>query len=148
MEDTSIINELQKLDVLIAKKMFKISKIENTNHPPSPLQFKILAYLLENKNNNISQSDLEKKLNVSRATISGVLFTMEKNEIISRIPSTTDARSKLIKLTDKSIERFTEMKNIWKKMSDELVKGISDKDLNTFRKVLDSMKQNLYKLDD
>lgn len=146
MKDTIVINEIKKLDILIGKKMFAIAKIENTNNPPSPLQFKILDYLLNNQNIVFCPKDLEKKFNVSKAAISGVLLTMEKRGIITMVASSTDARSKNIKLTDKSIERFNEMKSILKRMNDELVKGIPKEDLNTFLKVLEDMRQNLNKL--
>lgn len=146
MKDTIVINEIKKLDILIGKKMFAIAKIENTNNPPSPLQFKILDYLLNNQNIVFCPKDLEKKFSVSKAAISGVLLTMEKRGIITMVASSTDARSKNIKLTDKSIERFNEMKSILKRMNDELVKGISKEDLNTFLKVLEDMRQNLNKL--
>lgn len=146
MKDTIVINEIKKLDIIIGKKMFAIAKIENTNNPPSPLQFKILDYLLNNQNIVFCPKDLEKKFSVSKAAISGVLLTMEKRGIITMVASSTDARSKNIKLTDKSIERFNEMKSILKRMNDELVKGISKEDLNTFLKVLEDMRQNLNKL--
>lgn len=146
MKDTIVINEIKKLDIIIGKKMFAIAKIENTNNPPSPLQFKILDYLLNNQNIVFCPKDLEKKFSVSKAAISGVLLTMEKRGIITMVASSTDARSKNIKLTDKSIERFNEMKSILKRMNDELVKGIPKEDLNTFLKVLEDMRQNLNKL--
>ena len=38
---------------------------------------------------------------VSRATISGIIDTMEKNELVKRIPNPMDGRSYLVKLTKK-----------------------------------------------
>lgn len=143
MQDISFISELKELNILIGKKMFEIAKIENVNHSPSPLQFRILDCLLNSKEGAICQRDLEKNLNVSKATISGVLFTMEKNGIIDRFSSEVDARSKDIKLTDKSLERFNEMKNVSKKIDEKLIQNIRKQDLDTFLFVLDSMKKNL-----
>ena len=45
----------------------------------TPSQIRIITYLCENK--VLYQKDIEKNLNLSRATISGILSTMEKNNI-------------------------------------------------------------------
>lgn len=146
MKNSMIINEMRKLDILIGKKMFDLAKVEKMNTPPSPLQFKILEFLLKNQDNDYCPKDFENKFNVSKATISGVLVTMEKRGIITMVASSKDARCKIVKLTNKSIDQFNEMNNILNKMNDELVKGISEYDLNTFFNVLQSMKNNLSNL--
>ena len=43
---------------------------------------KIIAYIF-NKEGAIYQRDLEKDLNLRRATLSGILNTMEKNNLLS-----------------------------------------------------------------
>ena len=64
----------------------------------TPSQIRIITYLCENK--VLYQKDIEKNLNLSRATISGILSTMEKNNIISRCVSECDLRSKKIVLNE------------------------------------------------
>ena len=76
----NVIEELKKLDVKIAKRLFKEAKHQDIKRPPSPLQARILKYLLEHKEEIVCQKNLEEYLKVSKATISEVLLTMEKSK--------------------------------------------------------------------
>ena len=75
---------------------------------PSPTQFQIIECIIDNENQEINQKDLEKRLNLSRATISGVLQTMEKKNLIKRITNKEDVRTKKIILNEKTKEVFEE----------------------------------------
>ena len=97
-----VANELKKLDVDISRKLFSIAKENKISFYPSPLQAKITKYLIENNKREVYQKELEEVFEVRKATISGVLFTMEKNEVIKRVASENDARQKKIVLTKKS----------------------------------------------
>ena len=79
-----VANELKKLDVDINRKLFSIAKERKIPFYPSPLQAKVTKYLIENKEGEVYQKELEEVYEVSKATISGVLLTMEKNKIIKR----------------------------------------------------------------
>lgn len=143
MKDVNIIEEFKILDIAIGKKMFELSKINETNKVPSPLQFKILNFLLKNKGKNVCQKTLETNLNVSKATISAVLSTMEYNGIISRSKSGADAREKNIQLTELSKNKFEDMKKINEMINTKLLEDISEEELNIFLSLLDKMKKNI-----
>lgn len=143
MKNKNIIAEISKLNLCIGKMMFTLSKVQDVKKQPSPLQFKVLDYLLQNKNTDICQRDLEKSLKVSKATISEVLLTMEKNGIIKRVASLNDARSKNIVVTDSSLKRYNELKKIEKEMNHKLTKNISEEELNIFLTIMNKMKENL-----
>lgn len=147
MNDSNIIGKLKILDVAIGKKMFDLTKVQKIKNPPSPLQFKILEILLNSKGKDVCQKTLEMNLNVSKATVSGALATMENNGIIKRTTSGLDAREKNIQLTNLSIKRFEEMKNIHELINKKLVENISEKNLNVFLSVLDNMKKNIDKIE-
>ena len=63
---------------------------------PTPTQIQIIEYLVRHMNDEVYQKDLEKVFSLKRATISGVLQTMEKNGLISRVVDETDTRKKKI----------------------------------------------------
>lgn len=136
-------NELKKLDVEIGKRIFAITKEKKIKFHPSPLQAKIIKYLVENEGKEIYQKDLEEVFEVSKATISGVLLTMEKNKTIKRIPSKTDARQKKIVLPEKSKEIYNEVKETFKTLNEDLVKNISKDELNSFYKTIRKMRNNI-----
>lgn len=139
----NIVDELKKLDIEIGRKLFFISKENNIPDPPSPLQGRIMDYLVVNEGKEIYQKDLEKVLNVSKATVSSALFTMEKNNIIKRITSKNDARSKQIVITDGSIRVHENMKMVFNNINEELIKNISDEEIETFLNTINKLRKNI-----
>ena len=139
----NVIEEIKKLDVKIAKRLFKDAKKEGIKRPPSPLQARILKYILELKSEVICQKDLENYLKISKATISEVLVTMEKKEIIKRVSMPNDARAKRIVLTNTSLERFQELEKNFSDINEKLIEGISDDELARFLNILNKMQQNM-----
>lgn len=134
------IKELEKYIVLfLTKDRCNCQNIST----PTPTQIMIVNYIMTHDKNNIYQRDLEKELNLTRATLSGVLKTMEKNKIITRMIDINDARSKKIILNSKYEEIF---KNSQKKLSETekiLTKNIDSKELEVFNNVLNKMKDNI-----
>lgn len=139
----NIANELKKLDIEIGKKIFSIAKENKIQMPPSPLQARIIDFLLINKEKDICQKDLEDTLNVSKATVSGALQTMENNGIIERVTSKEDARSKKIILTENSKKAHEEMHIIFKKLDKELTKGISNEELDMLFSMIEKLRINM-----
>ena len=139
----NVIEEIKKLDVKIAKRLFKDAKKEGIKRPPSPLQARILKYILEQKSEVICQKDLENYLKISKATISEVLVALEKKEIIKRVSMPNDARAKRIVLTNTSLERFQELEKNFSDINEKLIEGISDDELARFLNILNKMQQNM-----
>lgn len=141
----NIANELKKLDIEIARKLFSISKENNIPEPPSPLQGRIMDYLVVNQGKEVYQKDLEKDLNVSKATLSSTLFTMEKNNIVKRTTSKDDARSKQIVITDESIRVHENMKIVFDNLDKELTKNMSNNEIEAFFSTIEKLRKNLNK---
>lgn len=139
----NIINEIKTLEVKIGKRLFQEAKLQEIKRPPSPLQAKILKYILDHKEEVVCGKDLENYLHVSKATISEVLMAMEKSAIIKRISIPDDARAKRIVLTDTSLERFQELEKNFQSINEELLHGVSEKELTCFLNVLQKMKNNI-----
>ncbi len=139
MKERKISFEIKILDNMIERKIFKgVDKRNLTN-----TQTRILKYLFNNKDKVIHQSDIEKEMLLRRSTISGILNTMEKNNLIKRSNSEVDARKKKIALTSYSLNKH---KEIEKKIADfekNLLKGISIKEKQNFIKIIDKLKENL-----
>ena len=107
------------------------------------LNLYIYFYLIQNKDTDIYQRDLEKVLNLRRSTISGILKTMEKHNIIIRTDSKVDARSKKIELSSTSLKFYNESRKVFEKVNSILTKDIDTDDLEIFFKVAKKMKENL-----
>lgn len=135
--DSKILIEIKSLNCEIINKVNK----KNTENPLGLTQIKIINHLIENK--ITYQKDLEKKLGLTRATISCVLKTMEKNKIINRISNELDGRSKQIVLNEKIKNKLKGNINEIKKIDNVITKDIDDKELEIFFNVINKMKENL-----
>ena len=139
----NLAEELKKLDIAIGRKMFEINKNAKMAAPPSPLQARILDYLIINQNKSINQKKLEEELDVSKTTISNALFSMEKNKMIKRTQSNSDARYKEIKFTKKSLDIFNEMAQMFEILEQEMLKGISKEGLNILYDLIEKIELNV-----
>ena len=141
--EINIANELKSLDIEIGRRLFSIAKLNELDQPPSPLQGKILKFLIENEDKEIYQKTLEERFKVSKATISEVIQTMENNKLIERVATQKDARLKQIILTNASRQRFMEMEKSFKILNSELEKGLTEEEKEQFLLTLKKMKNNI-----
>lgn len=113
-------------------------------------QFQIIKHLLESEANGVDvhQKDLESILNIRKSTLSGILDTMEKNKIINRVPCSGDSKGNIIVLEDSIKEYHRELITDVLKLEESIVKDISKSDLETFYRVIDTIKENLRKEDE
>ena len=146
MENKSILHEIKALDHLIIRNLF-LEKPEYLKEAPTLTQVQIMGYLMKNENKEVYQNDLESVLNLRRATVSGVLKTMEKNGLIKRETALKDARTKKIILNEDVKKRCNMQKNRFHDFEEILKKDISENDLETFFNVLVQMQQNIKILD-
>ena len=143
MNNKKSVYEIITLNNILKRHLLNIGKCEIPKSPPSPIQIKIMHYLIENNDRDIYQRDLEKILNLRRSTISGILKTMEKHNIIIRSDSKIDSRSKKIELSSRTKEIYEKSKKVFDSVDFLLCKNISSNDLNIFFNVISKMKENL-----
>ncbi len=137
-----VLFKIKELDKKIVRTILK----ENSDINISPLtstQIQILKYMIEHQNEDVYQKDLENVLNLRRATVSGVLQTMEKNNLIKREIYENDVRVKKIILNEKTKSIFLKNKQKIDEIEKNITKNISKKDLNDFIKVIDKLITNL-----
>lgn len=130
-----ILYKLKNLDYEIINKMNK------QNIPLGLTQVKIIEYLF--KNEHTYQKDLEKNLKLSRATISCVLKTMEKNKLIERYSNESDARSKEVKLNKNIKTKLEESIKEIEILEKNITTGIEKNELDIFLNVLNKMIENV-----
>lgn len=138
----SIGHELAYTNNLIARK---IARGGNNKYAMniSPIQVRIVKYLVKQNNKAILQKDMEYIFNIRRSTVSGVIKTMEKNNIIIRENVKDDNKSKEIKLTDDVYKRANDLVKELKDLDLELLKDVDKEDLEVFMRVLKNIQDNL-----
>ncbi len=140
--DNNILLEIKVLDKLLGRFFFKPGTMDEMASITQS-QMQILDYIVECGKNEIYQKDLEEAVDLRRATVSGILQTMEKNQLITRVIDDTDTRTKKIILTKESEKRIAKNKEKVATLQKITTEGISDEDLETFRIVLRKMTQNV-----
>lgn len=109
-------------------------------------QWMVLAYLIENDSKDITQKDIEFAIRRSKATVSGILDTLEKRNLIVRETSKNDKRKNVIKIRDEVIEKCRPIKKQFFESAESLlIKDIPNDDLVVFDRVLEQMVENLKK---
>ena len=109
----------------------------------SPVQLKILHYLFIHSNEIVYQRDIESVIDSRRSTTSGILNTMEKNNLIKRLNSMEDARSKKVILTDYSYQLFKDIQKEQEFFEEKVSELITPDELEIFFKVTEKIKTNI-----
>lgn len=139
MKERKIPFEIKMLDNMIDRKICNSVEKMSLTHA----QTRILRFLFTNKDKTIYQKTIEKEVGVRRSTISGILDTMEKNNLIIRKASASDARKKEIALTFNSLNKHKEIERKIADFESVLLKGITDEEKEAFFKTIDKLKENL-----
>lgn len=143
MQSKSVLFEIKSLEQEIVRFIFSDIKLPDSLKMLSPTQMQIIDYILKNQNQNIYQKDLEQVLNLRRATVSGVLCTMEKNNLITRVINENDTRVKKIILNDNLKQNLQKHIKEIMKWENKIIKDISKEDMQIFIKVIKQMKKNI-----
>lgn len=77
------------------------------------------------RNEKLNQKDLERILDISNPTVTGILNRLEVKGLIKRVPCIHDARIKYIEVTKKAIELDKEIRKTFEESEYELVSSLS-----------------------
>ena len=94
VQEDKIIEQLRQLQVVMHRAAFQNFK----DHSAYRGQGKILGILKDRS--EISRSELEEQLGISRQGLSELLGKLEKSGLILRVPSETDRRAVSVRLTE------------------------------------------------
>lgn len=126
--------KINSLNIVIGRKML-VDKF-------GPSQMLIMDYILHHKD-GVYQKDLENILNLRRATVSGVLKTMEKHNLIERVVCVDDVRCKKIVLKSDAVDCFEKKRLEFLKLEEVVKKGLSEEEIKLFNHIIDNMRDNL-----
>lgn len=144
MKEYKVLFKIKSLEKMLVRSVLSNCNLEpeSLKKLPTPTQMQIIEYILESKT-EVYQRDLENILGLRRATVSGVLQTMEKNELIKRVPSSIDGRVKKITLHKKTEDIFLRNKRHIEEIERFITRNIDEEKLITFLEVLTVMKENI-----
>ena len=142
-ENERLLYQIRALEKMIGR-LFFCQELENHKNLPTPTQMQIIEYILKHPNENIYQRDLENILSLRRATVCGVLQTMEKNQFILRTIDTNDSRIKKIILNDSAKDIYLTYEKKILEIEEILKHNLTDEEINIFLDIMKKMQNNLY----
>ncbi|MDD3137383.1 MAG: MarR family transcriptional regulator [Lachnospiraceae bacterium] len=106
-------------------------------------QCAVLDYLFRANQEEINQRDVEHYLNLKNPTVTGLLKRLDEKGFILCVPNTTDRRCKNIHLTEKAYDIQKKMEADRKQMDRALLRKMTKKEIETFRKLLMKVADNV-----
>lgn len=135
--------EIKELYHIIGKAMFMDMDLKN-DYRPTATQIRFIDFLSNHEGMIVTGKLLEEHFHLSKATVSDVLNTMEKHNIIIRTISKDDTRVKEINLNEKFRKKHDLFIEEVLKMQEIITKNITDFELNKFNETIGKMKDNVY----
>ncbi len=93
--DFKILAGLERISRVFRTLLWDVSKDVNL----SPIQIQFLTYLLFNPPQRCRITDIASEFNLTKATVSDAISSLESKNLVSKIESKDDKRSYIIKLT-------------------------------------------------
>lgn len=125
----------------VSKKMADMFNERLAAFGVTRVQWIAMYYLL--KYGVMSQKDLADRMDLKESTVARLVDRMESENLIERIKDASDRRVTNIELTESGRKRMEELLPEGQKMSDFFSKGITDEEIEVFKRVLDKFMKNI-----
>lgn len=106
----------------------------------------IVNFLRCHQDQDIYQRDIETEFRLPRSTVTCIVKSLEKNGYIKRSQVENDARLKKLELTKEGVKLNDFARENIEFIEKKASIGISEKDMETFFKVIETMENNLMEI--
>ena len=136
--------EIVKIINRISNRLQRFSPDTQNKLGIGQAQANILRFLLlETAKRSIYQVDIEKEFGLRPPTVTETLKSLEKKDLIRRIPDENDGRKKKIIITEKTLSMDDGVKCQVEKSEKVLLQGITKEEQEQFMKIAGKMLHNL-----
>ena len=136
--------EIGKIINRISNRLQRFSPDAQNKLGIGQAQANILRFLLlETAKRSIYQVDIEKEFGLRPPTVTETLKSLEKKDLIRRIPDENDGRKKKIIITEKTLSMDDGVKCQVEKSEKVLLQGIKKEEQEQFMKIAGKMLHNL-----
>lgn len=143
MKKSDILLEINELNTSMFKSIAK--RFRKLELDITPVHGRIIMALYKSKK-QLCQKDIEEVVFCNKSTLSSILNTMEKNDLIKRVEDEDDSRKKKLILTNKSLKVIDVLQEDTKKIRVILTSDITSDEINNFKKVVEKIKNNIERL--
>lgn len=102
-------------------------------------QFRILMILYKADGEVVRQIDIERALSMTNPTVTGLIKSLEKNNLVMRIDNPEDKRSKILVLTKEAINRKEEFIALSKSIEEEMTSNLTDNEIRELKLLLNKI---------
>ena len=135
--------DIKRLNAKIYKAIS--SRCRERNLGITPVQARLLMFISEH--DEVSATDILQELkSINKSTLSEILNSMEKNDLIIREESATDSRRKTLRLTNKAKDIVDKMRNDFDNINKKALESVTKEEYSTFKAVLDKIERNIEKI--
>lgn len=103
----------------------------------------VVIGILSEHNFSATQKEIEDHLRVSHPTVVGIISRLEKNGFVTCFTDEKNHRNKIVCLTDKAKGIVSVISADKKEIERKLTQGLSDAELEEFRRILDVLYKNI-----
>lgn len=136
--------EIGKIINRISNRLQRFSPTTQRKLGIGQAQANILKFLLvETAKQSIYQVDIEKEFGLRPPTVTETLKSLEKKELIKRIPDENDGRKKKIIVTEKTLSMNDGVKWQVERSEEVLLQGITKEEQQQFMEIAEKMLKNL-----
>lgn len=133
--DMVITEKIKELHNLLCKSIEVWEKKANINST----QYQIVVYLMNHKDEEVCQKDLEQETHLKKASITGTLDSLEEKDIIIRKPSDSDKRRNIITLSERVENNISLAREKALELENTLQNILTDEEKESFVKMIDKM---------
>ncbi len=94
-------------------------------HDLTSTQLKVLVLLYTHPEQVFRQKDLERELQLTNPTVTGILSNMERKGLVRRVKNPQDGRSKVVELTERSHQLKDELMDFAEDFEEKLTEKLS-----------------------
>ena len=138
-------HQIHKLDRSITKLLEKQVKAAGLDEV-TLMHGWILRYLYEHEEKETYQKDIEKYFGICRSAVTNIIQVLEKKGQVCRASVESDARLKKVTLTEEGRVSHEKLGEIFMDLDDDLMKGISHEELQSFMNVVDKVYRNIERM--
>lgn len=127
----------------ISERLDRRANADGNRREVTYSQGKLLWYLHRHEGEKVTMRDVEKFLDCSHATVSGLVKRLEQKGYLSVERDEADKRAKVLKPTEKETKSFMKVKRHRQKVEALLLKGFSEEEKVVVGEYLERIYQNL-----
>ena len=117
-----------QIGILIKRASLEVEKTALAILAPYSMnltQYKIIIYLYNAPPASTRQVDLERAFSMTNPSVTSVLHTLEKKDLIRREENPEDRRSNVISLSDKAIRMQRELEAVGEQLEEAITENLS-----------------------